>query len=220
VKAHPKVAQFIALFMGFSGVAAVVLGAFAVMSIAAAVFGITFNLATGGLPLIIGLIAAGAVLLMANWDKVSAFFSDLWEGVRNIFAHAVVALIELAVAPARALEGTINKVKELTGMGKQTNVVGKWVTEHNEAFFNKMGVADPKFGVSDEYRKKMEVVRPVPKADALVPKGNSSVMNFAPNITLQGGATKEDGVKLTDTMKGEFKKMMEDFERSKARLAY
>jgi hypothetical protein len=45
-------------------------------------------------------------------------------------------------------------------------------------------------------------------------------MNFAPNITLQGGATKEDGVKLTDTMKGEFKKMMEDFERSKARLAY
>lgn len=220
VKAHPKVAQFIALFMGFSAVAAVVVGAFAVMGSAATAFGITFNLATAGIPLIIGAIAAGAVWVMANWEKVSAFFSGLWEGVRNIFAQAVVALIELAVEPAKALEATINKVKELTGMGKQTNVVGKWVTEHNETYFNKMGVVNPKFGVSDEYRKKMEVVRPGPKADALVPKGNSSVMNFAPNITLQGGATKEDGVKLTDTMKSEFKKMLDDYQRSKARLAY
>jgi phage-related holin len=49
---------------------------------------------------------------------------------------------------------------------------------------------------------------------------SSSNVTFAPVINLSGSATAEDGKRISDTLRDEFKRMMEDFQRNKARLAY
>ncbi len=61
----------------------------------------------------IAALVAGAALLIANWDKVSAFFADLWLGIKQTFADAIawitqaVADIIDAINPLNVFDGKL-----------------------------------------------------------------------------------------------------------------
>lgn len=44
--------------------------------------GVTFNIATAGIPLLIGLIVTGIALLILHWKKVSKFFLETWDKIK------------------------------------------------------------------------------------------------------------------------------------------
>lgn len=54
--------------------------------------GVTFNIATAGIPLIIGLIITGITLLILHWDKVSKFFLETWDKIKKSVVNGLKSL--------------------------------------------------------------------------------------------------------------------------------
>ena len=66
----------------------------------------------------IGLLAAGAALVVANWDSISGFFSGLWDDVVGIFERAMVAIkpvIDAILTPVRMLFSGLESLSGLAG---------------------------------------------------------------------------------------------------------
>jgi hypothetical protein len=62
--------------------------------------------------LIISAIAAAAMLIYANWDKIKTFFIDMWEGIKNAFKNAWNWIINLPfMAPVKLIIDNWSKIK-------------------------------------------------------------------------------------------------------------
>jgi len=73
---------------------------FTALSAAAAAFGVAMNIAFLGIPLLIGAVVAGVVLLALNWDKAMA-------GMRSAAVAAVTLISELFSGLAQVLRGAL-----------------------------------------------------------------------------------------------------------------
>lgn len=181
---HPRLAKLFALLVAGAGVMLAVAGVINLVKGAA----IAMNLALLANPFV--LVAAGAAVAVAAiytyWEPIKKFFEDLWADVKIIFANAVVGLIELALAPVKAIEMAINKVKSLTGVGTQTNFTD--TSKIAQEVYNSIGVKAP---------TPAPAPAPVPNAGA----SGGTTLNYAPKIELNGNTSLND--------KDAFRKMLD-----------
>ena len=179
----------------------------------------------------IGLVVAGVAALIGigialykNWDKVTAFFTSAWESIKGAVAGGfeyisgiLPKVMEKMLAPFEAVKNGIAKVKAFL-FGDD---------EENKLEFNKTTTYKPVTST---------VVNPVPvqntpnlgsyyEQGGLVQQhsiNNNSLnapVTYAPNITIQGNASKED-VENALMNKQDFEKMMKEFNHNNARLSY
>lgn len=118
-------------------------------------------------------IAYAARTIIDNWEPIVGFFSNLWDRIGEIFKVAVVKLIDLAVAPVRALEYSMNKIKEFSGIGTQTNIAGQASANLQEM----LGVGPS---------------APSPAPSPVPNSGGGPVLNYQPNVSINGGASPAD----------------------------
>lgn len=154
------------------------------------------------------LIGAG-IALYKNWDKITAFFTSVWEKIKGAVASGfeyiagvLPKIMDKIMAPFEAVKGGIAKVKS-------------WL-----------------FG-DDSETVKMEVVKTTqaPNLSSYYEQGglvqqhsiNNNSLNapvtYAPNITIQGNASRED-VENALMNKQDFEKMMKEYNHNNARLSY
>lgn len=179
----------------------------------------------------IGLVVAGVAALIGvgialykNWQKITTFFTSVWESIKGAVAGGfeyisgiLPKVMEKMLAPFEAVKNGIAKVKAFL-FGDD---------EENKLEFNKTTTYKPVTST---------VVNPVPvqntpnlgsyyEQGGLVQQhsiNNNSLnapVTYAPNITIQGNASKED-VENALMNKQDFEKMMKEFNHNNARLSY
>ena len=189
----------------------------------------------------IGLVVAGVAALIGvgialykNWDKVTAFFTSAWEKIKsavafgfeyiasfgkaiyNFYAGIWSKIIEVILKPMEMIKGGVAKVKSwLFGEDEEDNPE-----------FNKPTTYKP---VTSPVLNTMPVQN-TPNVSGYYEKGglvqqhsiNNSLnapITYAPNITIQGNASRED-VENALMNKQDFEKMMKEYNYNNARLSY
>lgn len=181
---NPRLAKFIGLMVMGTAVFMTVLGI--INLVKAAMVALNVVMLMNPWVLMAAAAVAAVAMIYAYWDPIKDWFTQLWADVKSIFASAVVGLIELAVAPVKAIEMAINKVKELTGVGTQTNYTD--TSKLAQEIYNSIGVKMP--------------AAPTPAPATPVPNaGFGATLNYAPSIQLNGSASPSD--------KAQFKQMLE-----------
>lgn len=173
----------------------------------------------------IGLVVAGVAALIGvgialykNWDKVTAFFTSAWEKIKSVVAFGFEYIASFGKAIYKFYAGIWSKIIEV--ILKPMEMI-------------KGGVAKVKswlFG--EEETVKMETVKTIqtPNLGSYYEQGglvqqhsiNNSMnapVTYAPNITIQGNASKED-VENALMNKQDFEKMMKEYNHNNARLSY
>jgi TP901 family phage tail tape measure protein len=93
---HKEILVFIGAF-----ITAAIIPAMYAFGKAAIINGAKMMIALGPIPLIIGIIAALAYLIITNWDSISAFFVSLWGSVVQVF-NGFVTWVSALFAPVIA----------------------------------------------------------------------------------------------------------------------
>lgn len=52
-------------------------------------------------------LAAGAMLIIENWEPIKAFFANLWDGLKNMFSTFVTWLTNKVLSPIKTLRNTL-----------------------------------------------------------------------------------------------------------------
>jgi TP901 family phage tail tape measure protein len=171
---NPRLAKFLGMMVAGVGVFMMVLGV--INLVKGAMVALNVVMLMNPWVLMAAAALAAVTLIYAYWEPIKGWFTQLWADVKLIFANAVVGLVELAVAPVKAIETAINKVKELTGVGTQTNFMD--TSKLTQDIYNNMGVKLPA----------TPAPAPAPGANA----SGGAVLNYSPSIQLNGAATPND----------------------------
>lgn len=171
---NPRFAKFLGLMVAGVGAFMMVLGV--INMVRAAMVALNVVMLMNPWVLMAAAALAAVTLIYTYWEPIKGWFTQLWADVKTIFANAVVGLIQLAVAPVKAIETAINKVKELTGVGTQTNFMDS--SKLTQDIYNSMGVNLPA----------TPTPAPAPGANA----SGGAVLNYSPSIQLNGAATPSD----------------------------
>lgn len=83
-----------------------------ILTSAIAIMGTTAGIALGGIPIIIGLITAGAVLLWQNWDKVTNFIEKAWSNIKIFFLEGVESILATLAKFTSWIPGLGDKIQE------------------------------------------------------------------------------------------------------------
>lgn len=175
--------------------------------------------------LIIGGIAAAGVAVygvVKNWDKIKEYFANLWEGIKQTFFDALEA-----IKPAINFVG--NAAGKLMAVTRVVSESATWVG-------NKLGLTEEKadFSANNLTRPafQLEVAKSnKPVSEHITQKGgaidnynknvvNNAPLTYAPNITIQGNANKEDILEAEKMSQREFEKMYKQQLYNDARLSY
>lgn len=176
---NPRLAKFIGIMIAAGGALMVVMGIVKMLTAAQAALNLVI-LMNPYVAIAAAAIAAVA-LIYAYWEPIKQWFSDLWDGIKVIFSKAVVYLIKYATMPVRALEESINKLKQLTGVGEQTNLVSGTIDKIEAELNASMGI-----------KPAGAAPAPAPKPGPNAGANSGPYLNFAPNIQLNGSAGKDD----------------------------
>lgn len=171
---NPRFAKFLGMMVAGVGVFMMVMGV--INLVRAAMVALNVVMLINPWVLMAAAALAAVTLIYTYWEPIKGWFTQLWADVKTIFANAVVGLIQLAVAPVKAIETAINKVKELTGVGTQTNFMD--TSKLTQDIYNSMGVNLPA----------APTPAPAPGANA----SGGAVLNYSPSIQLNGAATPSD----------------------------
>jgi TP901 family phage tail tape measure protein len=143
----------------------------------------------------IALIGAGAYLLIKHWNKVAAFFGELWNGLKSLFGNAVSFIFDagkkLIDAFWNGIKSSWNKLKE--GV---SNVFGSIAnlfphSDAKEGPFSKLTYSGQSLiktfnaGIEIEAKKKVAVLPYMQRtAETLQPKQNTPTYHNAPNLII------------------------------------
>jgi len=162
----------------------------------------------------IGLLVTAGVALWKNWDTVKAKAAQLWEKIKEVWTNIRNFL-------ANPIQGTVNLVERVTGQKVGKNAAGTpywrggmtWVGERGPELANL-----PRGTEINSNRKSMDMLSAALGGNAK----SSTVINFSPQISVQGGGAGvqsqvEQGL---HTGMAEFKRMFREMQRQDRRLQF
>lgn len=171
-----------------------------------------FNAALAANP--IGLVVAGVaaligvgVALYKNWSVISDFFVTAWENIKSVvsagfeyISGVLPKVMEKMLAPFEAVKNGIAKVKAFL-FGEEETVKMETVKT----------IQTPNLG---SYYEQGGLVQ-----QHSINNSMNAPVTYAPNITIQGNASKED-IENALMNKQDFEKMMKEYNYNDARLSY
>ena len=162
----------------------------------------------------IGLVVAGVaaligvgVALYKNWSVISDFFVTAWENIKSVvsagfeyISGVLPKVMEKMLAPFEAVKNGIAKVKAFL-FGEEETVKMETVKT----------IQTPNLG---SYYEQGGLVQ-----QHSINNSMNAPVTYAPNITIQGNASKED-IENALMNKQDFEKMMKEYNYNDARLSY
>ncbi|MDT3693475.1 MAG: hypothetical protein ROM03_03600 [Mucispirillum sp.] len=174
--------------------------------------------------LIIGGIAAAGVAVygvIKNWDKIKEYFANLWEGIKQTFFDALEA-----IKPAINFVG--NAAGKLMAVTRVVSESATWVGNklgltEEKADFSANNLTRPAFQLETAKNNK-PVSEHITQKGGAIDNYNKNVVNnapvtYAPNITIQGNANKNDIIDAEKMSQREFEKMYKQQKYNDARLS-
>ncbi len=158
------------------------------------------------------LIFKGIIALIKN------FLPELYEAGKNIIDSIVDGITAKAEALYAKVKELTQKVREFFPFSPAKR--GPLMDIHKIKFAETLALAIKPQPVMKAVGAVAGAMANGPKVNSRGGSGSGGSITFAPVINLSGSATQADGRMLTDTLKTEFKKLMDDYQRGKARVAY
>lgn len=216
-----KFAQMQALALGLAtGKASI-----GVKLLAVAQTGLNTVMALNPIARAVGAFAVAGVIvykIVKNWDKIKEYFANFWEYIKQKFFDAL-----------EAIKPVINFIGNAAG---KLMLVTRTISESATWVGNKLGIIDekPDFSINNLTRPAFELEtskgeRPesehIFQESGTIDKYNKNMVNnapltYAPNITIQGNANKEDILEAEKMSQREFEKMYKQQKYNDARLSY
>lgn len=216
-----KFAQMQALALGLAtGKASI-----GVKLLAVAQTGLNTVMALNPIARAVGAFAVAGVIvykIVKNWDKIKEYFANFWEGIKQTFFDAL-----------EAIKPVINFIGNAAG---KLMLVTRTISESATWVGNKLGITDEKadFSINNLTRPAFELEtskgeRPesehIFQESGTIDKYNKNMVNnapltYAPNITIQGNANKEDILEAEKMSQREFEKMYKQQRYNDARLSF
>lgn len=234
-KEHPQLMRFIGVFVGIGSAVMIAVGAFKILS------GALMMLSANPIVLIVAAVVAAIAAIIVFRKEIWDFATRVWAAIKQRFS-AIVDFVKSL--PQVMLEAGKNIVQSIIDgiEAKATELINKvkQLAKDIRDFFPfspakrgpLMDIHKIKFAETIAMAIKpqpvMKAVGAVAGAMASGPSaqprggagGGGSTINFAPVINLSGSATQADARTISDALRTEFKKLMEDYNRQKTRLAY
>lgn len=193
--------------------------------LAVAQAGLNTVMSLNPIALAVGAFAVAGVIIykiVKNWDKIKEYFANFWEYIKQKFFEELEA-----IAPV------VNFIGKAAG---KLMLVTRAVSESVTWVGNKLGITDEKadFSINNLTRPAFELEtlksnKPVSEhiyqKDGTIDKYNKNIVNhapitYAPNITVQGNANKQDILEAEKMSQREFEKMYKQQRYNDARLSY
>jgi len=174
-----------------------------------------------------------AGIIYKHWDKIVAWFQNLWNKVKEKFHQFMQFLFSLPARFVKAGREFITGIWE--GMKSVWFDVVAWVTEKTDWLAKKFSYSKYHSAQSamDKAGKKQEIYQMSMNNTQAGGYGgnstssvynpvssNSSTMQYAPVITLNGGATQADADMVNSTTQKGFEKMMQKYNNNQQRTGY
>ena len=183
-------------------------------------------------------------LIIKHWSTILNFFGTLWQKVKDVFFTAVswigklgsqffnagkniVSAIwngikSMANKPIEAIQKIVKKIRDFlpfspakTGPLKDIHKIKLIETIAQSIKPNSLVNA-----VNDVMLKVNANMGNSTSGQQLNPFRTQSNLNFSPVINLSGPATKQDARNITESIKGEFKKLMKEYTSNQKRVSY
>lgn len=175
----------------------------------------------------IALAIAAIVALYKNWDKVKEIIGQVWDKIKEVFGNFVTYLkgvgysitefftnivdniITKITYPIDKIKKGFNEVKSFLGFGDSVpvqinkNTTGSFVVAKDIS--NSAGTIGKYYGQNGAVTNNT--------------RNLNAPITYAPNITVQGNASKEDVENALMNMQ-DFEKMMKEYNYNNARLSY
>lgn len=179
-------------------------------------------------------IAAAVYLIYEYWEPITAFFANLWEGIKNIFwgfvdwlggmgTYMYEAGVNLMTRLWEGLKSMLGKVKDT--IAAPFEWAGSWFGGSTPEVATAPTTGGTGGGFTDMMRNKFSVGTPQPlpmPAQGSNAKSTNSLM-FSPTVTIQGDVTPEQQKKTEEMMSRWSSDLMRTFNeqsRLKERKAY
>ena len=175
----------------------------------------------------IALAIAAIVALYKNWDKVKEIIGQVWDKIKETFCNFIEylkglglkikefyinilnSIIDAVTYPIDKIKNGFSEVKSFLGLGENNSFD---INKNTTGSFSIVKDVSKSAGTIGQYYGKNGVVT-----------NNTRNMNaqvtYAPNITIQGNASKED-IENALMNKQDFEKMMKEYNYNNARLSY
>lgn len=225
--------------------------AMSALSVVAKGLGVAMKfLAANPVVLILTAIAAASVLVYKNWDKlkeyalsISVAVADAWQGamesVKSVFSGVFNSLAEIMKTPINTIIAMINSMIEsvngmnfsvpdwVPGIGGQKFAFelpkipqlaeGGIATQPTLATIAEAGEAEAVIPLS----KLSTMLKPLPATAQSTGTNSVATINFAPNITVQGGETASESImSATRSAFDEFKANMQRWQQENRRVSF
>ena len=155
---NPRLAKTVILIAGGLGILALALGgvllAVSVLTGAIATMGVTAAVATGGITIAIGLLVAGGVALIANWDKVKRFGIRVWNSLLDITESTANRILDVVNELTRGFRNNLANILE--AVQAVSGAVGIDLPDAMDIFIEKLREGFPEL---DLQRAKLEEVK-------------------------------------------------------------
>lgn len=225
--------------------------AMSALSVVAKGLGVAMKFLAGNpVVLILTAIAAASVLVYKNWDKlkeyalsISVAVADAWQGamesVKSVFSGVFNSLAEIMKTPINTIIAMINSMIEsvngmnfsvpdwVPGIGGQKFAFelpkipqlaeGGIATQPTLATIAEAGEAEAVIPLS----KLSTMLKPLPATAQSTGTNSVATINFAPNITVQGGETASESImSATRSAFDEFKANMQRWQQENRRVSF
>lgn len=184
----------------------------------------------------VGLLVAAGVALYKNWDTVGVKLGQIMVGIEDVFKISVNGIIFCV----NGLIGLLNKIPGFNiPIIAELQTSGMKVKTAQRAQASNRGMTQFATGGYVKHRpggilanigegNEDEVVSPVSKLKNLMNSSskNTTISNqpiqvtYSPQVNIQGNASKKDIVQALSISKGEFKKLMDEYQRGNQRLSF
>ena len=243
VKMNPKLTSGIVKTIA---VAAALAGAVSLVSSAVAAFGTVLTVASGPVGWIIAAVAAmayGVYKVYQNWDKITAFFGRVWEGVKGVFSawwnwqkswalgmfdagkNIVLMLWKgikaMAAKPVEAMKAIVQKIRDFLPFSPAK--IGPLADLHKIKLVETVAQSiKPAPMVSAMQNVAAATMQPLTAGISSAAQTSTSAINFSPtiNITGSGAGAEVDILAALRQYKGELMRLFDEAQRNRMRVAY